>query len=149
MKYEVNVTWTGNLGSGTSGYQAYSRNHEIRSGGKTLEGSSDPAFRGDGSRWNPEELLVSTLSTCHMLWFLHLCADAGIVVESYEDNASGTMAVTEEGGGRFTEVTLRPRVSSNGGEDQIARLHERAHQLCFIANSVNFPVRCEPAANRL
>ena len=146
--YSVNVTWTGNLGSGTSGYQAYSRDHEIRGDGKAaaIAGSSDPVFRGDGTRWNPEELLVSTIATCHMLWYLHLAADAGIVVVAYEDSASGAMVTTPDGGGKFTAATLRPRVAVRAGADvEVAmRLHERAHRLCFIANSVSFPVGCEP-----
>ena len=146
-RYSVQVSWTGNLGPGTSSYQAYSRNHEIAAAGKpVLPGSSDPTFRGDPDRYNPEELLVSSLSTCHMLWYLHLCAEAKIVVIEYVDEASGVMAERPDGGGRFTEVTLRPDVVIARGGD-LARaeaLHERAHHLCFIANSVNFPVRCEP-----
>jgi organic hydroperoxide reductase OsmC/OhrA len=144
--YAVQVTWTGNLGEGTSGYRAYSRNHEIVAAGKpALPGSSDPTFRGDAARYNPEEFLVSSLSTCHMLWYLHLCAEAKIVVLQYEDEASGIMAERPDGGGRFTEVMLRPHVviASGGDLARAEELHERAHHLCFIANSVNFPVRCE------
>ena len=147
-RYSVQVRWTGNLGQGTSSYRAYSRNHEIAAAGKpVLPGSSDPTFRGDSDRYNPEEFLVSSLSTCHMLWYLHLCAEAKIVVIEYVDQSSGVMAERPDGGGRFTEVTLRPHVVIAPGGD-LARaeaLHERAHQLCFIANSVNFPVRCEPS----
>lgn len=145
--YDVHVTWTGNTGEGTSSYRAYSRNHEIRTAGKPLlPGSSDPAFRGDRARYSPEDLLVASLSACHMLWYLHLCADSGIVVEAYEDAASGTMVETADGGGRFREVVLKPRVVIRAGADRdlAIRLHERAHALCFIANSVNFEVRCEP-----
>jgi organic hydroperoxide reductase OsmC/OhrA len=144
--YSVQVKWTGNLGQGTSEYRAYSRNHEISGAGKVaLPGSSDPTFRGDPARYNPEELLVSSLSACHMLWYLHLCADAGIVVLEYEDEASGVMVETADGVGRFTEVMLKPRVVIASPEDldRADRLHARAHHLCFIANSVNFPVRCE------
>ena len=146
--YAVRVTWTGNLGQGTSGYRAYDRVHEIVAAGKpVIPGSSDPAFRGDPSRYNPEDLLVASLSACHMLWYLHLCADAKVVVTDYVDDASGTMVMTPDRGGHFTEVVLRPNVTlKRGGDAALAReLHERAHQLCFIANSVNFPVRCEPA----
>jgi organic hydroperoxide reductase OsmC/OhrA len=144
--YRVNVIWTGNTGSGTSGYQAYKRDHEISVVGKPpIPGSSDPKFRGDAARYNPEELLVAALSTCHMLWYLHLCADAGIVVESYEDRAEGTMKETTEGGGRFVSVKLRPHVRVIGSIEQAEALHQRAHELCFIANSVNFPVEHEPA----
>jgi organic hydroperoxide reductase OsmC/OhrA len=145
--YAVQVNWTGNLGTGTSSYRAYSRNHEVSAVGKPiLPGSSDPNFRGDASRYNPEELLVSSLSTCHLLWYLHLCADAGIVVLEYSDQASGTMVETPDGSGHFNEVVLRPVVLIGpGGDVALAeRLHERAHHLCFIANSVNFPVHCRP-----
>jgi organic hydroperoxide reductase OsmC/OhrA len=143
----VHVTWTGNLGQGTSSYRAYSRNHEIAAAGKpVLPGSSDPTFRGDPDRYNPEEFLVSSLSTCHMLWYLHLCAEAKIVVVEYVDEASGVMTERSDGGGRFTEVTLKPHVviASGGDLARAEALHERAHHLCFIANSVNFPVRCDP-----
>nr|WP_163502683.1 OsmC family protein [Halomonas socia] len=146
--YHVQVTWTGNLGSGTRDYRAYSRDHEIEIAGKaTLQGSADPAFLGDAGRHNPEDMLVASLSACHMLWYLHLCAEARIVVEDYIDQAQGNMALTSSGGGHFTQVTLRPRVTVSGDSDaQLAeRLHERAHALCFIANSVNFPVTCEPS----
>jgi organic hydroperoxide reductase OsmC/OhrA len=145
-EYSVTVKWTGDLGTGTSGYRAYKRDHEISAPGKpVIPGSSDPAFRGDPSRYNPEEMLVASLSTCHMLWYLHLCAEAGIVVTGYVDEPRGVMAETEEGGGRFTEVVLRPRVRLAAGADPALaqRLHEKAHDLCFIASSVNFPVTCE------
>lgn len=146
--YSVNVRWTGNLGSGTSGYRAYRRDHEISAEAKLpILASSDPNFRGDKSRYNPEELLVASISGCHMLWYLHLCAEAGIVVTEYQDEAKGTMVETPDGGGYFTEVTLQPRVRVVGGVDrELARqLHEKAHHLCFIASSVNFPVLCEPS----
>ena len=145
--YTVGVRWTGNTGSGTSGYRSYKRDHEIQAASKPpIPASSDPAFRGDASRYNPEELLVASLSACHMLWFLHLCADAGVVVTSYADNAEGTMRLTEDGGGHFEEVILRPAVTVRGGcdTDLAQSLHARAHRLCFIANSVNFEVRVEP-----
>ncbi len=146
--YSVNVRWTGNTGAGTSGFRNYKRDHEISAPGKPpIPASSDPAFRGDKARYNPEELLVASLSACHMLWYLHLCADAGIVVTEYHDDASGAMAETKDGGGHFTQVTLRPVVKVAGQVDpELARrLHEQAHHLCFIANSVNFPVLCEPS----
>lgn len=145
--YTTELVWTGNRGEGTSGYRAYDRAHEISAAGKPIiPGSSDPHFRGDATRYNPEELLVASLSACHMLWFLHLCADAGIRVERYTDAATGTMQETPDGGGRFTEVVLRPLVTVAGeiDEERMNAVHERAHQLCFIAKSVNFPVRCEP-----
>lgn len=147
--FAVTNRWTGNLGTGTSGYTAYSRNHEISGPGKAaaIPGCSDAAFRGDASRYNPEELLVASLSTCHMLWMLHLCADAGIAITEYVDEASGEMAIHADGGGEFTSVTLRPRmtIADAARVAEATELHHRAHELCFIARSVNFPVRCEPA----
>jgi organic hydroperoxide reductase OsmC/OhrA len=145
--YEPTVTWTGNTGSGTSGYRHYERSHEISAAGKpTIPGSSDPAFNGDPARWNPEELLVASLSQCHMLSFLHRCSVAGVVVTGYRDRPIGTMTETADGGGYFTEVVLRPEVSFAEPDDagRADALHHRAHELCFIASSVNFPVRCEP-----
>ena len=146
-KYETTVRWTGNLGNGTTGYKDYARNHEISAPGKPpIAGSSDPAFRGDAARYNPEELLVASLSTCHMLWYLHLAAVNKVVVLEYEDRADGTMEESADGGGRFVQVTLRPRITVSGQSDldTAKRLHHDAHEKCFIANSVNFPVACEP-----
>ena len=146
-RYSVSVTWNGNLGSGTSGYRDYSRNYEIGAEGKpVIPGSADPVFRGDRSRWNPEELLVASLSACHKLWYLHLAAEAGIAVTAYADRAEGVMEVGRDGVGRFRRVVLRPTVTVAAGSD-VARartLHKPAHEKCFIANSVNFPVECEP-----
>ncbi|MGH3737136.1 MAG: OsmC family protein [Micromonosporaceae bacterium] len=145
--YHSEVTWTGNLGEGTAGYRSYRRDHEVTADGPPpIQGSSDPAFRGDPERWNPEQLLVAALSQCHMLWYLHLCAVNDVVVTSYRDRAAGTM--TEDGqGGRFTEVVLRPEVTvaSDGMLPKATALHADAHRACFVANSVNFPVRHEPA----
>jgi len=145
--YDVHVKWTGNLGQGTNSYKAYARDHEIEAKGKPVVlGSSDPKFRGNPSRYNPEELLIASLSACHMLWYLHLCAAAGIVVIEYVDHASGTMIETSNGGAHFKEVTLKPTATIKEGSDRevASELHERSHQLCFIANSVNFPVYCSP-----
>jgi len=144
--YPIRMRWTGNTGQGTADYRGYERAHEYSVLGKpVIPGSSDPSFRGDRSRYNPEELLVMSLSSCHMLWFLHLCAESKIVVVEYEDDAMGTMVEDTERGGFFTEVVLRPRVTFAAGSDtsDVDAMHERAHHLCFIANSVNFPVRCE------
>ncbi len=147
-QYRVTTAWTGNLGSGTNDYSAYSRNHEIKIPGKPapLPGSADAAFRGDPSRYSPEELLVASLSTCHMLWFLHLCADAGIVVTEYEDAALGTMAEHPDGSGEFTRVVLHPRavITDPARLADATSLHHRAHDLCFISRSVNFPVEHQP-----
>lgn len=144
--YRTTVTWTGNTGSGTSGYRDYGREHEITAGAKpTIVGSSDPAFRGDAARWNPEDMLVASLSACHKLWYLHLCAEAGIVVTAYVDEAVGTMTEDAAKGGFFTGVTLNPVVTiAKGDPEMAARLHTAAHGKCFIANSVNFPVTCNP-----
>lgn len=146
--YSLTTTWTGNLGQGTSGYRSYSRDHEISIPGKSasLQGSSDAAFRGDPARYTPEELLVASLSACHMLWFLHLCADAGVVVTAYSDAATGEMVEHAGGAGEFTRVTLRPQVviTDETRLPDIAALHDKAHQLCFVARSVNFAVLHEP-----
>lgn len=144
--YNTNLVWTGNQGTGTKTYTGYSRAHEISIEGKpVIVGSSDPHFRGDASRYNPEELLVAALSACHMLYYLHLCADAGIVVVDYQDDATGKMSETPDGGGHFTEVVLRPHVviSKESDAEKAQKIHHKAHKLCFIANSVNFPVRAE------
>jgi organic hydroperoxide reductase OsmC/OhrA len=146
--YATTIRWTGNKGTGTSGYKDYERAHEISAAGKpAIPGSSDPAFRGDPARYNPEDMMVASLCACHMLWYLHLAAVNGIVVTEYIDDAHGTMEEETGGGGRFVEVTLRPRITVLPGADlgRAHALHHEAHEKCFIASSVNFPVRCEPA----
>ena len=145
-QYRAVVTWTGDRGTGTSGYRAYGREHVIDVDGRPgIPGSSDPQFRGDPTRWNPEQLLVASLSQCHLLWYLHLCADAGVVVTQYVDHAEGSMTESRDGG-HFTEVVLRPLVTVTSADMVPAarRLHADAHRACFIAASVNFPVRHEP-----
>jgi organic hydroperoxide reductase OsmC/OhrA len=147
--YHVSVQWTGNKGSGTSGYREYGRDHVIRAGMKPeIPGSSDPAFLGDAARWNPEELLLASASACHKLWYLHLCADAGIRVVDYLDDARGTMLDSPEQG-RFTEIVLHPHVVIRRGDDRALamELHRKAHSQCYVANSVNFPIRCEPTVD--
>ncbi|MEP6783021.1 MAG: OsmC family protein [Acidobacteriota bacterium] len=144
--YPIRMSWTGNTGPGTAEYRGYKRDHEYSVDGKPVVlGSSDPAFRGDATRYNPEELLVMSLSSCHMLWYLHLCAESNVVVVNYVDDAIGTMVEAAETGGHFTEVVLRPMVTiSKDSDARLAEsLHDRAHHLCYVANSVNFPVRCE------
>ena len=140
--YNIGLNWTGNQGSGTGSYLGYDRSYDIRAEGKpVLQGSSDPGFRGDASRYNPEEMLVMSLSSCHMLWYLHLCSVNKIVVESYEDAAEGLMRENPDGSGEFTEVTLKIRVTiSSGDTGKAEQLHHQANKLCFIARSVNFPV---------
>jgi organic hydroperoxide reductase OsmC/OhrA len=146
--YDVSVTWTGNRGTGTSGYRDYAGDHDVTAAGvPPIAASSDPAFRGDPGRWNPELEFTAALSQCHMLWFLHLAAVAGVVVTGYADDARATMTETDDGGGHFTEVVLRPRVTvaDIGMAQQARALHAEASAKCFIANSVNFPVRHEPS----
>ena len=145
--YTIQLQWTGNLGKGTEKYDSYSRDHEIAAHRKPIIlGSSDPAFRGDTNRYNPEELLVSTLSSCHMLWYLHLCSVNQITVIRYEDNPTGVMIELKDGSGRFEKVTLQPVVviKEKANKHLAENLHEEAHRNCFIANSVNFPVNCQP-----
>jgi organic hydroperoxide reductase OsmC/OhrA len=144
--YGARITWTAAGGEGTKNYRSYSRNHAIFAQGKPeILASSDPAFRGDAGRYNPEELLVASLSSCHMLWYLHLCAVNGVTVTDYRDDASGALEETSGGGGQFAGVALRPVVTIASGSDpaRALALHDEAHQLCFIARSVNFPVRFE------
>jgi organic hydroperoxide reductase OsmC/OhrA len=145
--YKLTVRWTGNTGTGTSNYKAYDRSHTIEIENKAdISGSSDPAFRGDKTKHNPEELFLASLSSCHLLWYLHLCAEAGVIVTDYVDNATGIMVETVDGGGHFTEVTLNPivTVAEKSMIEKASELHKKANELCFIANSVNFPVRHEP-----
>jgi organic hydroperoxide reductase OsmC/OhrA len=145
--YEVRVEWTGNTGTGTSRYGAYRRTHDVVAEGKPLiHASADPAFRGDPELWNPDEMLVAALSQCHMLTYLALCALEGVVVTGYEDRAFGTMQVVPRGGGHFTEVHLHPsvRVREAVMAEAANALHVRAHDDCYVAASVNFPVHHHP-----
>jgi organic hydroperoxide reductase OsmC/OhrA len=144
--YRATTVWTGAEDGPTTDYQSYSRAYDIRVDGKAdLPGSADPGFLGDATRHNPEDLMVGALSSCHMLWYLHLCSAKGVKVMSYEDAAEGLMAEAP-GNGRFTEVTLRPMVTitADSDADRARALHRRAHDECFIANSINFPVHCAP-----
>jgi organic hydroperoxide reductase OsmC/OhrA len=145
-RYAVSTVWQGNLGTGTSGYRQYSRANEVTATGKLhpIAGSSDRPFRGDPERWNPEELLLAALSQCHMLSYLHVATRHGIVVTAYSDDATATMRQAGDGGA-FTEAVLRPVVTIASGDPALAEsLHAEAARLCFIASSVNFPVRHEP-----
>ncbi|MCL5030406.1 MAG: OsmC family protein [Bacteroidetes bacterium] len=146
-QYTLNVKWTGNRGEGTSNYRSYERSHIITVENKPdIFCSSDPEFRGDKTKYNPEELLVAALSSCHMLSYLHLCADSGVVVLDYEDNPHGTMIEAANGSGHFTEVTLYPivTVTEKSMIEKANELHEKAHELCFIANSCNFKIHHVP-----
>ena len=143
--FSAKLTWTGAAKGATSSYESYSRDHLIEVPGKPpLPGSADPVFHGDASRHNPEDLLVMSLSSCHMLSYLAEAARAGVHVVAYSDQASGTMQM-HEGKMRFTEVSLRPQVVVAAGSDpaKAQALHETAHEHCFIASSVNFPVSCD------
>ena len=148
--YTADLKWTGNTGSGTSDYTAYERSFVIESGDikvRPILGSADPAFRGDKSRYNPEEMLVHSVSSCHMLWYLHICADNGVVVNSYSDNPIGEMTEQSNSGvGQFTKILLTPRikVANKTMVEKAISLHGKAHQMCFIANSLNFPVQIIP-----
>jgi len=145
--YRARLIWDGNLGEGTSTYTGYGRKYRVQFDGKPdLPGSADPIFRGDPGVYNPEDLFVASLSSCHLLSYLALCARSKISVVAYEDDASGTMVLRPDGGGSFESVTLRPRVTiaPGGDEKRALELHDIAHDFCFIAASVSVPVRHEP-----
>lgn len=151
-EYTVNLAWTGAGPDGTASYTSYERDHEITVEGKpALLGSADPAFRGDPSRHSPEDLFVAALAQCHMLWALHMAARHGVVIVGYTDRATGTMRVSSAGAGQFTEVTLHPQLTVRGAvsEETVAAIHRDAHAHCFIARSVNFPVRVAPLATEV
>ncbi len=142
--YEIKVEWTGNEGKGTLDYKSYSRDHSISANGKydDILGSSDPSFLGDRSRYNPEDLFLSSLSSCHMLWYLHLCSVHKIIVTDYVDNATAVMEETKNGSGRFKKVVLNPIVTIKNKElvEKANALHTEANKICFIANSCNFKI---------
>lgn len=144
--FHINIEWKSD--QGTSSYTAYSRNHIMSLPEKYSEilCSSAPEFRGDKSKYNPEEMLISALSTCHMLWYLHLCADQGIIVKHYIDSAKGTMIMNEDGSGQFSEVTLKPiiQITDESKIELAYSLHQKAHHYCFIARSCNFPILHNP-----
>lgn len=147
-KYQSKVIWTGDLGSGTSGYRDYERAHSIQVNGKEeILASSDPSFRGDPKRYNPEELFLASLSSCHMLWVLHLATVEGVIITGYEDAAEGTMEEAKDGSGKFTEVILKPviTVTEERMLTKLDSIHQKANAMCFIANSCNFEVKHEPA----
>ena len=141
--YAIHLDWVGNRGEGTKSYSSYERLYKISLQGKqSIEGSSDPNFRGDASKYNPEEMLLMSLSGCHMLWYLHLCSVNKICVEAYVDSAEGNMTENPDGSGEFSEVILKPRVTISRGDLRLAEaLHHKANQMCFIARSVNFPIK--------
>jgi organic hydroperoxide reductase OsmC/OhrA len=149
--YTAQIKWTGNNGTGTSTYRAYSRSYEVTSAGKPMiPGSSDPAFRGDPARYNPEDMLLSAASACHMLWYLHLCAVAKVVVTAYVDLPAGVMMEHPDGSGEFTSVVLHPQVtiSAESDAEKARAIHGEVHRYCAIARSLNFPVTCEPVISK-
>ncbi|PQA96903.1 peroxiredoxin [Chryseobacterium shigense] len=145
--YKAAIHWTGNKGTGTSGYRNYERSYTVHVENKAvIEGSSDPAFRGDKTKHNPEDLFLSSLSSCHMLWYLHFCSEEGIIVTDYTDEATGVMIETADGSGHFTSASLHPTVAvaKESMIDKAMELHHKANQFCFIARSVNFPIQHIP-----
>lgn len=148
--YKLAVKWTGNQGSGTSNYKEFERSYAIQIENKAvIHGSSDPEFRGDRTKHNPEELLLAAVSSCHMLWYLHLCSEAKIVVVDYIDNATAILQETENGNGKFTSITLNPivTVTEKAMIEQATKLHKKANEFCFVSNSLNFKVDHQPVIN--
>ena len=147
-QYQIALKWIGSKGVGTKNYRSYSRDFEVGAPFKKqlIHGSSDPSFRGDKTRYNPEDVFLSSIASCHMLWFLHLCSTHNIVVLEYEDQATGTMVEDKDGSGRFKEVTLYPEILVLGKVDMelVHQLHKEANKMCFIANSCNFPIGHKP-----
>ncbi len=146
--YSATIKWTGNKGKGTSNYKEFERSHTISINNKpNILCSSDPAFLGDKTKYNPEELLLASLSSCHMLWYLHLCSESNIIVTKYIDNPTGIMIEKQNGSGYFSEVNLNPTiiVTENSMIEKAIELHKKANELCFIANSVNFKVFHNPS----
>ena len=149
-EYTADIIWTGNLGTGTSGYKNYDRSYDIAAMQKpTILGSADPVFRGDAAKWNPEDLLLSSIASCHMLWYLHFCSDHHIIVVEYRDTAIGMMQIEEGGLGQFIGATLNPIVKIQDSEhiELAISLHQEAHRFCFIANSLNFDVDIKPVVS--
>lgn len=142
--YQLTIEWTGNRGAGTASYRSYDRDHEVRAEHvTTIAGSSDPQFRGNPSRWNPEQLLVASASQCHMLSYLHQAAVNGVVVTKYVDHPTAVMTEDGNGGGRFTDITLHPvvTVTDEAMVGTAERLHVDANSNCFVASSLALPVR--------
>lgn len=146
-EYKLLITWTGNRGSGTMDYRSYKRDFTVDATDKPqLKGTSGSAFNGDKSAYSPEDMLVAAVSSCHMLWYLHLCAEGGVVVIDYKDEAYGILHEENDGSGHFTKIVIRPEVTINDASNQeVAKsIHENAHKMCFIASSLKCPVIIEP-----
>ncbi|MEM7215161.1 MAG: OsmC family protein [Pseudomonadota bacterium] len=140
------IVWTGNRGAGTSAYRAYDRTWNMTVPGKeVVHCSNDPLLGGDPTKYNPEDLLITALASCHMLWYLHLCSEAGITVTAYQDSPVGIGESEPSGKGRFLEAVLKPRITVTHDSDanKAVSIHDEIHNYCFIARSVNFPVRFE------
>lgn len=146
--FEARVVWTGNRGTGTARYRGYDRTWDIATPGKaTIHCSNDPMLGGDPSKMNPEDLLLAALSACHMLWYLHLASDAGLVVSSYVDKPIGNGETLDNGAGRFLSAVLRPEIELQQGADLelASALHHKVSDFCFIARSMNFPISYKPS----
>ena len=146
-KFETQVQWTGNLGAGTKTYTSYSRDHAIFGKDKkeVIGASSDPIFRGDKSKYNPEELFLASIASCHMLWYLHLCADQGITVTNYKDSPIAELLLSEDGSGKIENIILQPQIliKEKSLIDLATKLHQDAHHFCFIASSVNSSIKIQ------
>lgn len=143
--YTSRVIWTGNSGQGTAHYHAYARTWDVAVPGKApIHCSNDPLLGGDPGKMNPEDLLLSALSACHMLWYLHYASEVGITVVSYEDTPIGVGEVGKGGAGRFVSAELNPVIVVKPGADlaKAEAIHHRIHEVCFVARSVNFPITC-------
>lgn len=148
--YTAAIIWTGNNGEGTLSYKSYERSYTITVNNKPqIFGSSDVAFKGDGKKHNPEELLITSIASCHMLWYLHLCAEENIIITDYKDEVSGVLKIDSNGGGCFSKVILNPTVtvSDPSMKEKAIALHQKANAYCFIANSVNFVIEHNPICN--
>lgn len=146
-RYNAQIAWTGAGEEGTKNYKSYERLYNVNIEGKpTVAGSSDPSFRGDPVRHNPEDMLVASVSACHMLWYLHLCSVSRVIVTSYIDDAEGVMEEDKRGSGRFTKIILRPRIKITADSDitKAEEAHHKANEMCFIANTLNCPISHEP-----
>ncbi|MCO5134440.1 MAG: OsmC family protein [Phyllobacteriaceae bacterium] len=149
--YETTIRWTGNRGQGTKTYHGYDRNWDLAGEGKPVVScSNDPLLGGNAGKYNPEDLLLAAVASCHMLWYLHLASNLGIVVESYEDNPVAQGEMEPSGKGRFVSCTLRPVIAiSQGDLDEAYAVHGRIHEFCFIARSVAFPIEIEADIRRM
>ncbi|MEM8686346.1 MAG: OsmC family protein [Pseudomonadota bacterium] len=144
--FTAQVVWTGNQGEGTKSYRSYTRNWSVTTPGKPeIHCSNDPLLGGDPSLHNPEDMLIATVSACHMLWYLHLASAAKIVVTGYVDTPVGTGQSEPDGTGRFIKAVLKPVIEVERGTDleKADQIHYQIHNHCFIARSVNFPITYE------